>query len=179
MRYETIADIYSAHNKIRGNFLDVTSGVAQDEAAILPEGEKWSIGHVVEHVSVVEAGMVRICARLIEKSRTSGSLSDGSVKLSPDFVASAASLFDKKLTAPEIVEPSGTVAIADSMNSLETTTAEIARMRTDLETLDLTAHTFRHPYFGELSAVEWLIVRNGHEQRHTRQIENLLNKIRN
>ena len=39
-------------------------------------------------------------------------------------------------------------------------------------------HKFPHPFFGELSATEWLVLLGGHEARHTAQIERILSGIR-
>ena len=36
---------------------------------------------------------------------------------------------------------------------------------------------FPHPFLGELSAIEWLVMKGGHEARHTRQIERILEKL--
>jgi hypothetical protein len=38
-------------------------------------------------------------------------------------------------------------------------------------------HKFPHPYFGPLSAVEWLVLLGGHEARHLQQIKNIAGKI--
>ena len=51
-------------------------------------------------------------------------------------------------------------------------------MRSDLENFDLSEPRFPHPFFGDMTAAEWLIVAGGHEHRHTKQIERLLAKIR-
>lgn len=178
MEYNTVADIYTAHEKVRRGFLDITGGIADDEAAVVPEGEKWSVRHVAEHVAMVESSMARICKKLIEAARTEGTRSDGSVKMSPDFEAISATIADRKFAAPEIVEPTGNVSISDSLAALAKTTSMIDGMRPDLETLDLSGHAFRHPHFGELTAIDWLILRNGHEHRHTGQIMKLLDAIR-
>ena len=48
----------------------------------------------------------------------------------------------------------------------------------DLEAYDIADFKFPHPYFGPINAVEWLVMAGGHELRHLRQIERLLEHIR-
>lgn len=179
MKYESIADIYSAHNKIRERFFAVAKGVTNEEAEVLLDGEKWSIRQIVEHVSIVEFNMMRICNKLTAIARAAGKPWDGSFALSPEFSARIGACVDMKLEAPERVHPSGDVSIADALEQLDGTTGSIERLRADLESFDGSEQTFPHPFFGELTAAEWLVVRGGHEHRHTAQIEKLLERIRN
>jgi hypothetical protein len=83
---------------------------------------------------------------------------------------------DKKLTAPEQVRPNGQVALADSLANLQQTRAAVESFRPRLETADLEAATYPHPFFGDLNASQWLAFIGHHEARHLRQIERLLDE---
>lgn len=179
MRYETIADIYSANEKARGNLKATVSGISDEEAAALPDGDKWTIGQIIEHLSMVDLGISRICARLLEDAKAAGKLSDGALCISDDFYRKAAEVGNVKVEAPERVQPTGDVTIAEALDRMNANRPAIEAMRADLEKYDLSAPKFPHPYFGEITAAEWLIVAGGHEQRHAAQIERLLAKIRN
>ena len=105
-------------------------------------------------------------------------MSDGTVSLSPDFRAKLAVVGDVKVEAPERVQPTGNVTIAEAFDKMNTNGPALEAMRGDLEKYDLSGPKFPHPYFGDITAFEWLIVAGGHEQRHTAQIERMLAKIR-
>jgi hypothetical protein len=47
-------------------------------------------------------------------------------------------------------------------------------MRQDLRDFGVADVTFPHPFFGELSAIEWLCLIGGHEQRHLKQIKRVM-----
>jgi hypothetical protein len=83
-----------------------------------------------------------------------------------------------RIEAPERVRPTGEVAIPFSMQKLTSAEADIDALRPDMERLDLSGHTFPHPFFGDLTAAEWLVVAGGHEIRHTLQIQRVLEQIR-
>ncbi len=179
MKFETIADIYSANENARKNLNAVIDGISDEEAAVLPEGEKWTIGQIVEHLSMVDFGISRICAKLLEGAKAAGKPSDGTVNLSSDFREKLAAVGSVKVEAPERVQPTGTVSITEALDRMKANRPAIDAMRYDLEKYDLSEPKFPHPYFGEITAAEWLIVAGGHEQRHAAQIEKILVKIRN
>lgn len=179
MRYETIADIYTANQKVRAALAATVSDISPDEATALPDGEKWTIQHIVEHLSMVDAGISRICSKLLEESKALGNPSDGTVKLSPDFLEKAAVVADVKVEAPERVQPIGNIKIAESLEKMNANRPAFDAMRSDLEKYDVSEPKFPHPYFGDITAVEWMVVAVGHEHRHTKQIKRFLAKIRN
>lgn len=178
MTYETIADIYSAREKVRVVLTDTVSSISLDEAIALPDGEKWSIQHLVEHLAMVDNGISRICAKLVEEAKAIGKPSDGAVKTSTTFNEKAAVVDTVKVEAPERVQPTGNVTIAEALERMNANQAAYDAMRSDLESCDVSDPKFPHPYFGDITAIEWLIVTVGHEDRHTKQIQGLLEKIR-
>lgn len=178
MKYESVADIYSANLKIRENLHATLANISTDEASTLPDGEKWSIGQVVEHISMVEDGIARICSRMIDAAKADGKTSDGTFNLSDRFRENLAQLATARVEAPDRVQPTGDVAVPDSLAKLTAATDALKTLRSDLESIDVSGHTFPHPYFGPLTATEWLVVAGLHERRHTAQIEGILAKLR-
>ncbi len=178
MRYETVADIYSANEKIRERFIATVNSVAPDEATALPEDEKWSIQQVAEHISMVDEGISRICAKLLGEAKAAGKPSDGTLPLSTNFGEMSAVVANQRLEAPERVQPTGNVTIAEAAERMSSNRTAFDAMRSDLEQYDASEPKFPHPYFGDMTAAEWLIVVGLHERRHTSQIENLLDRIR-
>ena len=178
MRYESIGDIYSANAKIRERLRETVAKITEPELTALPDGEKWTIQQLVEHISIVEFNVVRICTKLVEAAKTSGKPTDGSFAIADDFEAKWSSIGDVKLEAPERVQPSGNLSVAGAYEQMDTNHDALAALRSDFESYDLSGSKFPHPFFGDLSATEWLILSGGHEARHTAQIERLVEKIR-
>lgn len=178
MRYTSIADIYAANSEFREHLLAVVNGLTDEEAASIPDGETWSIRHIVEHLWMVEFGTSRICERLLEAAKTDGKPSDGSFSLGPQFGERAAQIAVTRVEAPDRVRPTGSVGINESLERMKQTGTTLDAMRPDLERFDLSGHTFPHPFFGELNAGEWLVMAGLHERRHTAQIERITASIR-
>ncbi len=178
MRFESISDIYSSNRRSRERFLGILDGVTNDEANALPADEKWTVSHIAEHVAMVNQGMAGICGRLIEKARSAGASACDGLAISDEFYSYVAMIAKNKAEAPERVQPTGTVGLGESKERLAAAEAALAAMRSDLEGLDLSEPKFPHPYFGDLTAVEWFALLGLHEGRHAEQTERLLAKIR-
>ena len=177
MSNKTIADVYAANDKVRDQFKQMIENLPDDKANITPEGEKWSIAHLVEHISIVEEGMSKISAKLLTRAQAAGKISDGSAKLSENFTAKAAGARDMKLEAPERVRPTGNQTIAESLTRMEENRQRLEELRPLFESVECSDFTFPHPAFGELNAHEWLTLIGGHEARHLRQLKTILEKV--
>ncbi|HVF48296.1 MAG TPA: DinB family protein [Pyrinomonadaceae bacterium] len=178
MNYQTVADIFSANSKFRDRLSEVLSDVSEEEAAALPDGEKWSIQQVAEHLALVDIGIGRICSKLIEASKAGGAVSDGSFSVTEAFGRRAREIAGLKVEAPDRVQPTGDVDIAESLARIEANRAVFDSLRRDLDSVDFSEPKFPHPFFGDLTAGEWLAMAGMHQHRHTRQIEKLLAKVR-
>ncbi|MBV9242032.1 MAG: DinB family protein, partial [Acidobacteria bacterium] len=137
MRYESIADIFSANRKIREGLEIVLGGVSPEEAARVPDEGGWSIQQIVEHISLVDGGTAKICGRLLDVARADNKPSDGRFELSDDFNRLSDTASEAKFQAPERVQPTGDVAVTTSTAKLAESTAAIEAMQPDMERLDL------------------------------------------
>ena len=178
MDYNSIGDIYSANQLIRKRFQRIVDGITPDEANAALEGEKWTVAALVEHVAIVEFNMMKICSKLLSEAKEAGTVSDGKFALSATFGEKSAEIATIKVNAPERVHPQGGIAISDSLEKMSTTTVELSNLRDDFESHHSPDLRFPHPFFGELTAGEWLVLVGGHESRHIAQITRLLAKIR-
>ena len=90
MKYQTIEEVYAANDKIRTGLLATIENISDEQANALPEGEKWTIAQIVEHIAIVQDGMTRISAKLLNEAKANGKTADGTVKISDDFSKKAA-----------------------------------------------------------------------------------------
>lgn len=177
MNYQTIAEIYDANDKIRDNLKQVLGDVTAEQAGNFPNGEKWSIANIVEHLSMVDYGMMRISAKLLNAAKEKGETSNGEAHISSDFLQKIAGARDMKVEAPETVVPSGDRSIEESLSKMDENRKGLNELRPLFEKVGCDGFTFPHPAFGQLNSNEWLALLGGHEARHTAQIERLLKKM--
>jgi hypothetical protein len=178
MNYQTIDEIYAANEKFHENLKQTVASLSDEQANFLPEGEKWTVAKIVEHLSMVENGMTRICAKLLREAQAKGEISEGKANITEEFLQKLAGARRQKLEAPEIAHPSGNQTIAESLAKMDETRQNLEQMRSLFASVGCADFKFPHPAFGPLNANEWLALLGGHKSRHTQQIAGLLEKIK-
>ncbi len=171
MENMTIADIYAANDQIRQTLKSMVAGVSEEQASVTPEGEKWTLAHFVEHIGIVEGGVVQICSKLLAAARADNKSADGTLKLSDNFKSKSAEIVNVKLEAPDRVKPGGTQTLAESLAKLDENRAALNQLRPLFESFDADTHKFPHPFLGEMTAHEWLLMIGRHEARHLEQLK--------
>lgn len=171
MNIEKIEDAYAANAYVKNKLIATVEKLSDEQALRSSDPAVWSAQHLVEHIAMVEEGILRICDKLLSKAEADGLTGDGACKLSDDFKLKTAKAADEKLSAPAFVHPTGSPTIAESLAKLNENDEKFIALKERFEQFDGTTHKFPHPLFGDISAQEWLVLRGGHAARHTRQIE--------
>lgn len=170
MGLNSIDDIFRLNDVMSKKLRSTVEGISPEKAEARPSADRWSVAEIVEHVAIVESGIGRICAKLIGKAKAEELLSDDTFYLSPEFISGSERIDDMKLEAPERTHPKGSVSIADSLAMIDESHEALSGLREDIEKYDARAFKFPHPYLGDLSALEWLVLAGGHKSRHLKQI---------
>ena len=174
MNNQTIADIYTANDNIHARLKEVIANLRDEQLAFLPDGEKWTIAHIIEHIAIVKDGMAKISAKLLAQAQSVGKQADGSAFLTENFTKKAAEARQLKFEAPDRVQPTGNLSIGESLAKMEESSQALEKLRPLFESVECSDFKFPHPFMGELSAHEWLALVGGHEARHLAQIEKII-----
>ena len=175
MIFNSVAEIYEAIDGTRIHLKRRLAELTDEQKSTRADENGWSVAEIVEHLGTVENGVVRIGLKLLSEAENSGALSSDGIFDPPiSFVEQARSIKDKKLQAPERVHPKGVQSLEESYAKLDENRRALAELRPRIETTDVSAPKFPHPFFGNLNLYQWLAVVAMHEARHLRQIETIL-----
>jgi hypothetical protein len=177
MEFKSIDEIFAENDRIHERLGSVLAVVSDETAGTLADGEKWTIAQLVEHIATVDEGVSKICSKLLSQAREAGMSASGTVSVSENFKTGWAELEQRKVEAPERVQPTGNIPINESLARMEENCRRLKEIQPLFETYDGDTAKFPHPFLGEMSAIEWLIMKGGHEARHTRQIERILERL--
>ena len=72
-----------------------------------------------------------------------------------------------------MVRPTGERSISESFATMAEANARLEQI-SRFWPFDGNKHRFPHPFFGDLSAIEWLVLVGQHKARHIAQIRRLL-----
>jgi len=151
----------------RATFLEGLAGISEAQEKFKPGSDRWSIAECVEHVTLVEKGMLR---RITDESSASERL------LRPEkhgelrkFSLNRAS----KRQAPERVVPTGRFGLlAKALQQFSANRDETIAYLKNCED-DLHARLFVHPTAGSLTCHEGFILIANHPLRHLQQIREI------
>lgn len=171
MKIEKIEDAYTANEYVRNKLVATVEKLSDELALRSADVAVWNAQQLVEHITIVDEGILRICDKLLSKAEAEGLTANGACELSDEFKMKTANAAEEKFVAPDFVRPTGAISIADSLKKLSETDEKFKALKERFENFDGIKHKFPHPLFGDLSANEWLVLRGGHAARHIRQIE--------
>jgi len=174
MNYQNISEIYDANDLVRERLKNTVSNLNDAQLNFLPAEGTWTIANIVEHISLVDGGIIRLSTKLLTEAQGAGGKSDGAAKISEAFLEQASKPL--KLQAPERVHPTGMPTVTESLAIMDENRKKLEELRPLFESVECSDFKFPHPYFGDLTAHEWLALLGGHEARHTRQIEGILSQ---
>ncbi len=124
----------------------------------------------------MQDGIARISAKLLTAAQSAGKPSDGTARLSENFASKANEAKTLKFEAPDRVHPTSNQTIEESLKKMDENRQRLEDLRPLFESVECSEFKFPHPFMGDLIAHEWLALVGGHEARHLRQIENILEK---
>jgi hypothetical protein len=170
MRFHTIADILAWQERAGGRFAAVVGAVNDAQAIFRSSENEWTIAEIVEHVGIVNGGMLRVTHKLLKLAEANAKPAPADLQLDYTFTVDGP---PPKFQAPDGVRPKGGISISESLGNIQSALAGFAEIRPRLEAVDLSEHLFPHPALGPISAYRWMILLGEHQDLHRRQIERI------
>ncbi len=163
----------------RKELLQSFAGVPSDRLCRRASADGWSVAEILEHLSMVEAGVARLISKRAGRAREAGL---GEEKSTESVLGSLdqqrARLDTTVMQAPTPVQPRANVDFSEALAGLETSRAALRAAVVTANGLSLGEIKHTHPFLGELDLYQWLIFVGQHEGRHQKQIQRTLNSIR-
>ncbi len=162
----------------RKELLQSFAGVPADRLSRRASAAGWSVAEIVDHLSIVEAGIARLITKPAARAREAGL---GEEKSTESVLASLdeqrATLDSTIMQAPTTIQPRANVDFREALKGLESSREALRVAVLGASGLSLSEIKHTHPFLGELDLYQWLIFIGQHEGRHKKQIERTLNSI--
>ena len=170
MIYHTLADILSANEQAQERFIAAVSNTTEAQANFRHHENQWTIAEIVEHVSIVNDGFLRLTHKLLKEAESAPKQPKTDLNLGHTSLDENGQQREP-FQAPERVRPKGGVSIEDSLAKMRVALAGFADIQPRLEAVDLSDQVFPHPALGPFNAYQWMVLLGEHEDRHRAQIE--------
>jgi uncharacterized damage-inducible protein DinB len=144
-----------------------------------PAPEVWSAAEVLDHLAVVEAGIVRLLAKRVRDGRAAGTLGAETESSSILAAFDAAPLVDRSraIEAPEFVRPRPGASAAAALAALDASRGALLDELARADGLALGTIVQAHAVLGPLTLYQWLLFLGHHEARHAEQLEEIAERL--
>lgn len=175
MAYESLTQIFDEMDEIHARFYERAGALGAEDLSARAGNGGWSVGEIIEHVSMVEQSILKLTNLLLMKAEAAGVAAPADKSIKPVSVEKIVERSRReKYQAPETAMPGGKLSVADSLARMRGVRSSLEELRPRLEKTDLSTVSYPHPAFGALNPYEWLILLGIHEDRHLRQIETII-----
>ena len=169
-RHPRLVELLDHLDRHRATLRSAVETIPAPRRAERPAPDRWSVAEVLEHLAIVETRTIdRLTAKLAEARDQGIGPETETTPILPTLDMSSLLNRSRKVSAPEVLHPSGLTADA-AWAALEESRR---RFRAALESGDgLALGTLRmkHPALGEMNLYQWVGSVGGHEARHAAQI---------
>ncbi|MBD3921731.1 DinB family protein [Paenibacillus sp. PR3] len=166
-----LQEINQQLEETRVELLGILDGLSGDQINKRKDFESWSISQVCQHLSITEELYV-IAIRRGLKGTEDSFAANKPVKVLLDR--------SRKLEAPEIAKPTNELveyqALIDKLNDSRQKLHEL--LNTIVDPSVLSRRHYTHPVFKEMLLIEWLESLYLHEQRHIKQIIEIIDELK-
>lgn len=164
-------------------FLDATRKEVAEAARAIPPGRwadrrapaEWSPAEVLDHLRIVEHGIVRLVQKLTAEARASGHPAEAETAsvLDAGFVARTSDR-SRRIEAPPRVVPTRAPDLEGGLAAMATERAALLAAIAAADGMALGSLRWPHPALGSLDLYQWLVFVGAHERRHAAQLHELL-----
>lgn len=155
----------------RERLLRMAHGLSPEQWHHRPAPDRWTVAECLEHIVIVEAGLLERIQATLEKAPDPSrrSVLEGRDDLLIARVVGRAN----RLTAPDMLAPTGRWPDDQLLREFES-----ARQRSQEFTAttqaDLRSRVFKHPSLGDLDLYQWMLLIAAHCDRHRIQSEEVM-----
>lgn len=151
------------NDEAREKLLNATEGLTDEELNRKPAQDRWSIRQILEHLYLMEGGI----AKTIQHE-----LAEGDRHETPEKPIERTVDRSVKVEAPGFATPGNDDVSLQKLKEQLATSHELLRKIADtIPEEQLSAKSYPHPVFGDMSLKQWIPFVGYHELRHIEQLQ--------
>ncbi len=170
MTFHELDALYADKLEVLGAIEQTVGPLSSAQLSYRPDPESWSVAGILEHLAVVEPGMLRVVSSLCGKAASLPGAGPFQVALDDGIRTGATG---KIKTRPEAV-PTGKIPAADSLHVLRGIQADLLALRPRIAALDVASAKFPHRVLGDMTLGQWCAFIGAHEARHLGQMRSVI-----
>jgi DinB superfamily len=166
-----VEELWSELERARAEVLREVEGLSQRQVDWKPGAQDWSIGEVVDHLTIAEIATGKVTTKLF-KTVPAGEVGAFPADL-VEFRALPRWPDAPPAGAPEVVWPAAGKPVGELVDVMKATRERSRQSVERLGQCDPRRLTFKHFRLGELDLAQWWRLQAEHDQIHVRQIREI------
>jgi DinB superfamily len=158
----------STHSKL----LATVTSLADDTFSQRPSESQWSVAEILNHLYLVEERVIKDLKKALESAPRKPSLMKRFV---PTVIVASRAI---RVKSPKAVVPISPQKKEGTIEAYNQARSRLKELCSTYGAARLEETTFKHPFLGEISGVATISFVGYHEQRHFKQIREVLKKLK-
>jgi uncharacterized damage-inducible protein DinB len=172
MTFHDLDELYDNKERVLTTIEQTVGPLSPSQLSFHPAPGVWSVAEIIEHLVIVEPGMMRVVGSLTEKAESDRGTTPAPFEVTLDDGIRTGST-GKFVTRPDAV-PTGNVPAGESLKTLRRIQAELLDLRPRLGAVDVSSVKFPHRALGDMTLGQWCAFIGAHEERHLGQIRSVI-----
>lgn len=161
--------LWSELERVRTDVLREVEGLSQRQADWKPSAGDWSVGEIVDHLTIAETATSKLTTKLLKEVQAGSAAAVFPHDLT-EFAAAPLREGDEGGEAPPVVRPSHGKPIGALVEAMKATRARSRESVERLAGCDPRRLTFKHFRFGDMDLGQWWRLTAAHDGMHLRQL---------
>ena len=164
-----IERLWDELERARRDVLREVEGLSQRQADWKSGEKDWSIGEIVDHLTIAEVATGKLTTKLLKEVQAGSAAAVFPHDLT-EFTAAPLREGDAGGEAPPVVRPGHGKPIGELVDTMKAARARSRRSIERLAGCDPRRLTFKHFRFGDMDLGQWWRLTAAHDRLHLRQI---------
>jgi hypothetical protein len=166
-----VAQLWDELQAVRARILQEAEGLSQAQADWKPSEKDWSVGEIIDHLTVAEIATGKLTTKLTREAEAAGPLGTFPSELTvftplpPEPPGPA--------EAPPVVWPSHGKSIGELIATMKATRERSRQSIEKLGSVDPRRLTFKHGRYGDLDLAQWWVLQASHDGIHLAQLRDV------
>jgi len=166
----SIQTLWDDLQSVRADVLREVTGLSQHQADWRPGEKEWSIGEVINHLTIAEIATGKLTTKLTREAEAAGGLkpypAEFTVRRLPPWPPGPAE-------APPVVWPEHGKPIGELIATLQATRERSRQSVDKLGAIDPRPLVFKHFRLGDLDLAQWWLLQAEHDGIHLGQLRDI------
>jgi hypothetical protein len=167
-----LQELWQRNDAARAALIEEVRGLNDGQLAFQAVPGRWSIGEILDHLSLSERSLARTLSKLLQQAAGRGEIGQPEI-MPPPVTQIDLTLYNEPAGAPESALPSPDRPLERMLTDLAESRERMVEITRRADGRVVGTVTLRHFQLGDLGFYQWLALAGAHEMKHLAQVRQI------